>query len=626
MRKLLNTIQEIISLLSILLVSDSVSLHANTLAIDCEVLKHSTVCEIINDKLVQTDSIILQINNRNGENYTDISIPYSKSEKISGIEGWIEDETGRKVRTLKNSDIHDKSKISDISLFEDHYEKTFQLKFNTYPYRICYTYRIVYNSFTTMADWAPELFSKIPTKEARLIVKVPQNYPIKKYVRNVEFTRTDTLEKNIEYEFVSKYKAINQDEIFAEPYSNIEPKVVIVPLKFIYGINGSNDNWMTYGNWVYNLNYGLNDLPEREKIIVNNLILGLSDKKEIVRTLYHYLQDHTRYINISIGVGGYKSYPASYVSENKYGDCKALTNYMKSLLEFAGIKSYFTLINASLQPVKLIEDLPFPQFNHMILAVPIDRDTLWIDNTSNSGPFAYVGSYLQNRKALFIDENRSRPINMPEFNNEDVKMVRKFNVSINESGNAEAQIVFSFGGFLFECFNELKTQNTPDEQDKIVRDYMPFTNFDILNWDLNKLDRDTARIELVSTLNIYKLLKPVGNDVYFNIFPVRILNFKSPAERNLPLQFPYPVNNVDSLTYSVPEGSYVKSVPEPVDLSSAFGKYEARITLKENKIYVFKKFELFPATYPIEKYKDFYKYINMVKEADKITLILVKKT
>ena len=134
------------------------------------------------------------------------------------------------------------------------------------------------------------------------------------------------------------------------------------------------------------------------------------------------MQDNTRYVNVTLGIGGMKPYPAEYVSNNKYGDCKALTNYMKALLQCAGIESYYSTIYAGgtapgSDPLKC----PGQQFNHVILAVPLENDTLWLENTSNTNPFAYPGTFTQNRQALLVDGSKSRLVRTPSLNETDVQ-------------------------------------------------------------------------------------------------------------------------------------------------------------------------------------------------------------
>ncbi len=44
------------------------------------------------------------------------------------------------------------------------------------------------------------------------------------------------------------------------------------------------------------------------------------------------------------GIGGWKPMLVEDVRKKGYGDCKALTNYMRTLLQAAGIKSYYCII------------------------------------------------------------------------------------------------------------------------------------------------------------------------------------------------------------------------------------------------------------------------------------------
>jgi hypothetical protein len=67
------------------------------------------------------------------------------------------------------------------------------------------------------------------------------------------------------------------------------------------------------------------------------------------------MQNKTRYVNVSIGIGGWQPMIPEDVRRKGYGDCKGLTNYMKTLLDAAGIKSYYSVITSDETPQSLIQ-------------------------------------------------------------------------------------------------------------------------------------------------------------------------------------------------------------------------------------------------------------------------------
>ena len=588
---------------------------------DAEVVKYSTFCDVETNKLTRTDSVTIRINDREGDKYTEISIPYSKTEKVSDLDAWIMDMNGATVRKLKNSEIVDKSAISDISLYEDNYQKCFQLKHNVYPYKVVYTYKTTFIDYLTVAWWRPIIYREIPTYKARLTVKMPKNFQFKQYAYNIQEAKADITGSGTLLEWESSYNKPIKREIFSRPDIG-DPFVVITPLSFKYGPEGSMETWGSYGNWQYRLIQGLDVLSEKERTKVSELIKGINDNKETIKVLYHYLQDHTHYINVSIGIGGMKPYPASYVSENRYGDCKALTNYMKALLKHAGIESYYAHVEGSEQPGKLLDNFPGPQFNHAVLAVPIGHDTIWLDNTSNTLPFGYMGTFTQNRKALLISENSSRLVRIPALKKEDNHVAYKLEFELNTNGQAKVTLNNSFKGRDFELFNNLQTDFNESEKDKNIREYMPFDNYEVVRWELKKLHRDTARIELNAVLNLYKLLKPLGNEYYFSLYPVRIPLFQPIADRELPVALPYPLSVTDTLIYNLPAGYGLKAKFDPVAVKSRFGSYEVNLTVQNGRICAIKRFDLFPGTYSLEQYPEFYSFIQSVKEKEKVNLII----
>jgi len=591
---------------------------------DSEVLKYISRCELHGYMLTQIDTIVIQVNNRNGEKYSDISIPYSKISKIAEIDGWIIDPNGKKVRTLKKSEIDDQSASSGSELFWDVYIKSFQLTHTVYPYKVYYTYKINRTELISIANWDPIINTHISTKDARLYIKYPKGYAIKKYIRDAQLVKADTIKNTVELEFASSYNKMLTQQLYSLPFDDIKPIVIVVPSQFFYGVEGCADTWVTYGDWFLNLNKDLLDLPETEKKVVTDLINNITDTREKIKILYHYMQDHTRYINVSIGVGGHKSYPASYVSENKYGDCKALTTYMMALLNFVGIKGYYTLINASIQPENIIEEIPYPQFNHVILCVPLLKDTIWIENTASSIPFGYLSSFIQNRKALFVDKGSSHIINTPKLGRNDA-IVRKINFICKTSEDVEINALFYFKGYEFEKFNSINTYYNKRDQDEILRSYLPLVNYEVLDWQLRKLDRDSSKIYLESKIKISNYLKPLGADYYFNTLSILNITFENPNERVLPLQIPFPLNSIDSVSYNLSDNLIVKRLPESISIKTEFGGYNLSTMINGNRFQVFKRLMIYPAIYPLERYRDFYSFIKQVKEAEKKVIVLSNK-
>jgi len=588
---------------------------------DAEVIKYTTFCEFERNNLAQTDSVIFQINNRAGDLYTDISIPFSEYDKVSEIDGWIENMNGTKVRNLKNNEINERSAISDISLYEDNYVKYFQLKHNIYPYKIIYTYKTTYRNYITLAWWNPIIHKDIPTRNARLKIKIPVSMQYFTYTNKISDSIKYRVGNDLILEWKSSYNEPLTKETFSQPENNY-PKVIVAPLNFYYEISGSLKDWKSFGNWQCKLLQDLDVLPDDEKKTISSLIAGVTNKREITKILYHYMQDHTRYVNVMIGTGGLKPYPASYVATNKYGDCKALTNYMKSILSFVGIESYYTNIESGLHPSNVKLNFAAPLFNHVILAVPLGDDTIWLENTSNTNPFGYLGTFTQNRNALWVSKDNSHLVRTPALTVEDNHVSNTFTFDLQLDGNALLNLQSSYKGYDFEWFDYIQSELNDNDRDKIIRKYMPFTNYEITNWDLKKLHRDTAHIELNATLILFKFINSLGDEFYFSLYPCQIPQFTIPANRKLTVELPFPIYNSYTLIYNLPTGYEMKNKPDTISIKTIYGNYEMTTRNEKNKIIVNKKFELFSGIYSLEQYPEFYQFIKNVKDVDRNKIII----
>ena len=577
---------------------------------DAELVFQETSVEIDNNKLTKSYYFEIKINNRAGEKYTKISVPFSKLNKASNIEAMIKDSYGTIVKKLKKSEITERSLIADFSFYEDDFVKEFTLKHNSYPYSIIYSYQIQQQEFLYIDYWIPIINEKVPTLNARLKVTAPLNYNISYLNKFVKDPAIDTANNKVVYQWQASYVDLIKPEVLSPALDDLFPCVVITPEQFSFGVKGSLNDWISYGNWQNNLLTGLNVIPEGEKNKIISLIKDSKDEREKIKTLYHYLQDETRYINITIGTGGLKPYPAAYVSQNKYGDCKALTNYFKSVMDFVGIKSYYTKVQAG-SPVKTINrDFPSQQFNHVILFIPLKDENLWLDCTSD-GPFNYSGTFIQNRDALIIDLNNSHFASIPALQPMDVLETRRIEVEYNLR---EAKVNFRgiYKGDLFETLLQIEKGYSTSEKARIVRNFLIEDGLQLIDYQITKQNRDSLKIELSYHAVSQQIYKHYGNDILLGNIAFPLLHLAKPQDRKLPVQIDYPIYRMDTVIYQIPTGyKFSKSVDNKA-VSGKFGQYNFDVYEEDGKLIVVKSMMVYAGKYPVSEYEDFYRFYDQI--------------
>lgn len=589
-----------------------------------EVLKYNTQCTIEDGKLTILKQVVVQINNREGERFTRVSVPFSKKDKVNSIEAALTTTQGAVIRKLKRSDIIEASAISDIALYEDDFVRRFEMKHNTYPYQIHYAYSITYPEFVHIIYWYPGV-SGLPAQQASLSFEVPDGYGFNLDERGVGKPEVTRKEKTVLYTWQGSYEQEVHEELYSPSWFELVPYVNIAPQKFTYGLKGNLDTWGSFGKWLHQLNSGLSELPDEDKRSIAALIGDTTDPKEKIRRLYHYLQDHTRYVLVSIDVGGMKPYPAEYVARNKYGDCKALSNYMIASLSYAGIDAYYTVVNAGSQPSPVKKEFPSQQFNHVIVTVPLQNDTVWLECTSNYIPFGYLGTFTQNRHALLINGSESKFVKTPALTPAEVKEKTTVSLKFPENATPEAEIIYTFRGENYDRFSYMLRNRTRSEQERLVRNLIDLPQYELKSWDLTKVNRDADSITLKVHLESSHILKWYGNNFIINPHRLSLPGFETPKKRTQPVRLMYPISKEVSIKFDLPENWAVEAIPAELSQDNEIGAYVFRNTFTDGKVEILRSFTINPGEYELEHYKKLYEFVSEVKSAENSNQVVFKK-
>ncbi|MFV0589859.1 MAG: DUF3857 domain-containing transglutaminase family protein [Draconibacterium sp.] len=588
-------------------------------------LSQKTSVTIKNNKLSRHSEYEVCIFNREGEIYTDIEIPFSKMNKLSALSACIKTIDGEVIKKLSKSDISERNSYPNYSFYEDQFVKEFTLTHNQYPYIICYEFDEKEDEFIYIDNWYPILDYNIPTVQATLTIQVPKNYKIHFHTQFVSESPKDSVEDNYVYRWATSYDGHLADEVFAPPLYNFLPMVTAVSQNFKYDVEGSFASWQSYGLWQYNLIKDITDLPDEEILKTKRLTQGMTDKKQIVKKLFHYLQDETRYINISIETGGLKPYPASYVAQNRYGDCKALSNYFRAMLKSQNIESFYTKIAAGETIDPINHSLPSQQSNHIIICVPVENsDTLWVDCTSDD-PFNYVGTFIQNREVFVINNDKSFFSKTPALQANQVLQERNASLKYEDNNLVSAEFKTTYRGKQFEMLNQINNAFKENKKEEIIRDHIIDNKFEPVSINLTKYDRDSAKITLEYSARSSEVYKEYGNDLIIKILPFSLTKFEVPDERKLPVQIDYPICQKDTLRYTIPQAYKIDSPLPLTNITGKYGNYSISGELQDNKIIVTKSFVLNNGNYPPEEYKSFFEFIQSVTNLENNSYITSSK-
>ena len=591
-----------------------------------QVLNHETRIAIDKKGRKTTErTVLIQVNEKKENWLSHIEIRHNPLQDFSFEYARILDSQGNLLRKIKKRDLNTRNVLSYQAFYQDDLVTEFDLFWHQYPYQIEYSYTIEEEEFLYVSWWTPVMYTNVPTVKSSLEVNTPVDYTVLiDQSGSVEFKDSLSEGRKI-YKWESTSQEKTRGEIFSPPIEETIPMVSVVPRNFSYGVRGSADSWSSIGSWLNDLNKGTDVLTMSERWIVERMIEGIEGKKEIIKKLYYYLQDHTRYINVAIDVGGLKSYPASYVCENKYGDCKALTTYMKAMLNTAGIPSHYAVIKAGKNKDRVKDNFPSQQFNHVVLAVPLQKDTIWLENTSNSLPFNYVGTFTQDRLALAVDEEMSKLVRTPKLQPEDVLVQRNYEFSIDQKNDWQGVITLDLRGSAFEKYRHLLSTKAESDLEQEVNTDLGIKGFNLRSWNTVNYQRDSSNLKISVVGNLSNPVRKVGDWEVVNPLKISLPDFEKPKDRHLDVRINYPINTSDRIVYNFTDlADNEVQIPEGILIKSDYGHYKTDFRRENNTIVAHEMFMLLDNDIPLEDYSDFYAFLQSILDHKKQTAILIK--
>jgi transglutaminase-like putative cysteine protease len=580
------------------------------------------------DDVRTTRHYVLTILDRKGEEYARFVEYYDKLREIRSVHGALYDAMGKQLKRVKQGDIGDYSASDGFSLATDNRVRSHSFEYSNYPYTVEYEVEVKANNNFDYPTWIPQREEAYSVEQSTLKVTVPEkdtlryrsfHYRGEPTVTNEKGTRTYTWQ-------VNNLGALPEEESAPEWYTRTT-SVFLAPCSFsMQQYNGNMNTWEQFGNFMYVLNQGRDVLPPDVKQTVHQLTDGLPPNEKIAK-LYKYMQEHTRYVSVQLGIGGWQTFDAAYVASKGYGDCKALSNYMCSLLREAGLRANYVLVHAGEGENDFLEDFPSNQFNHVIVCVPNAQDTTWLECTSSSMPPGYLGSFTCNRPVLVTSEKGSKLVHTPIYNMAQNQQIRHVDATIDANGDMLVKASTHYTG---EEQDEPHGRAKALSKEKLMEHLkeeglMP--SYDVNRYTWQEFPAALPAFDDEMELAAHNYATVTGKRMFIqpNLLSKSEHRYQQDSARQSNIALKYCYHDVDTVKIAVPEGYTPESMPQPVSVESPFGVYSSMVKVDGHSILYVRSLERKQGEFPAADFPKLEAFYNAIYKADRAKLVLVKQ-
>lgn len=390
-------------------------------------------------------------------------------------------------------------------------------------------------------------------------------------------------------------------------------------------------SWEEVGQWYAGLERG-RILPNDEiRAKVAELVRDLPDGLEKIAAIYDFVAQNYRYVSLSLGLARYQPHPAAEVFANHYGDCKDKHTLLAAMLDAADLRAYPALIHSTR---KLNPELPSPtQFDHVISAIPVGDDFIWVDTTTEIAPFRMLTASLRNKQALVIPhDGAARLVETPA--DPPFPSVQHVEVEgeVSEVGTLTARVRYTLRGDT-ELLLRAAFRRTPRAQWKQIAQLLAFS--DGLRGEVTEVTTS----ELAATHQPLRVDYQVSQANYLNWSVKRTMlspplpgigmpavDARAAEEDDAePLELGTPLDVHIQLRLTVP-GRYTVRTPVPVRVARDYAEYRSRYAVEGNVITTERQMAFRMRELPAARVRDYQAFVRAVRSDEGQTFALETET
>jgi transglutaminase-like putative cysteine protease len=577
---------------------------------------------------VSTKRVITVLNER-GLSSIDAIENYNKKTSVRHIQVIVFDGFGKETKKIKERDFKDQSAVGGSTLFSDSRYVYLDYTPIQYPFTVVYESEIETSTTAFIPQWYPLSNFYVSVEKSILNVNYPNDLGFKKLEFNFSgFNIQKTMDTDTQLSYTATNILAQKQEDNSPTFGAIFPKLMMgLEVFHLEDVDGRAKTWKEFGEWYSEaILAGTTALSDETKTKMRTLVGDEKNPIEKAKLIYNYVQQKSRYVSIQVGIGGWKPMLANDVDRLGYGDCKALTNYTKALLETVDVPSYNTILYGDSYKKDIESEFVSMQGNHMILAIPDGDKYVWLECTSQDDPFGYQGVFTDDREVLIMKPDGGEIVRTKLYEDKDNTQISAGSYSLSDKGDFSGQIRIASQGSQYNQKAGIEKLRPTEKEAHYKRYWGNINNLKINNMSFSN-DKENVRLTETNEITAVNYGNLSGDKMMFTVNAYNQYNGTVRRSRNRknPFEIQRGFSDQDEIAIALPQEFSVEFLPNNFELKSKFGEYKTEFIKTEANNVVYKRsFYIKKGMYSNTEYDEYRLFIEQVSKNDNAKIILTK--
>lgn len=352
-----------------------------------------------------------------------------------------------------------------------------------------------------------------------------------------------------------------------------------------YAVFGTSTDWATLGKQYARLIEDSTALDADVREIVKQATARTFSRRQIVRALYDWVIENTRYVALEFGIHALKPYAAPLVFKRRHGDCKDKATLLMAMLREAGVRANVALVRTgdrgrvdTTVPVLAI-------FDHAIVYVP--GEDLWLDGTVVHHAMEELPFGDRGIQALVIDPQAGGTLTVTAAGQStDAQLLRTEEIRLEPDGTATVSAdVVTKGDTAAQDRSLFRGNDQPGRTlQGLLRRAWPELTLTLA--DFPKVGLDDPEVRFSYRARVPRFGTVTGKRVEVPLsFATPQLPLDPPAaDRNLPLHLPDPFVQRTESTLLTPLGGRFTDLPKSGVAESPWGRAAVQVRAEAGRL------------------------------------------